>query len=257
MVEALAVASGKGGTGKTTATLALGMGLAERYDVTVIDTDTGMANMLFHAGLADVPVTLHDLLQEDSTVPVSEAVYHRHGMDIVPCGTSLDAFSDANPDRLQAVIADLAEQTDVLLLDSPATLGSRNAVLPIVIADRIVLVVQPTIPAITDGLKVQEYATAYGTDVAGLVFNKVHDPAEVSRISDRAGDYVDGPILGTVPMDDAAREARKAGSPLLAHAPDSPAGQAFASIASDLHVETSAPDRVAGRFRNAVIPDGP
>lgn len=99
MVEALAVASGKGGTGKTTATLALGMGLAERYDVTVIDTDTGMANMLFHAGLADVPVTLHDLLQEDSTVPVSEAVYHRHGMDIVPCGTSLEAFSDANPDR--------------------------------------------------------------------------------------------------------------------------------------------------------------
>ena len=257
MVEALAVASGKGGTGKTTATLALGMGLAERYDVTVIDTDTGMANMLFHAGLADVPVTLHDLLQEDSTVPVSEAVYHRHGMDIVPCGTSLDAFSDANPDRLQAVIADLAEQTDVLLLDSPATLGSRNAVLPIVIADRIVLVVQPTIPAITDGLKVQEYATAYGTDVAGLVFNKVHDPAEVSRISDRAGDYVDGPILGTVPMDDAAREARKAGSPLLAHAPDSSAGQAFASIASDLAIETSAPDRVAGRFRNAVIPDGP
>lgn len=257
MVEALAVASGKGGTGKTTATLALGMGLAERYDVTVIDTDTGMANLLFHAGLADVPVTLHDLLQEDSTVPVSEAVYHRYGMDIVPCGTSLDAFSDADPARLQAVIADLAAQTDVLLLDSPATLGSRDAVLPIVIADRIVLVVQPTIPAITDGLKVQEYATAYGTGVAGLVFNKVHEPAEVSRISERAGDYVDGPVLGTVPMDDAAREARKAGTPLVAHAPDSPAGQAFSSIAAELSVAPATADRVADRFRNAVIPDGP
>ena len=37
MVEAFAVASGKGGTGKTTSTLALGMALAEQYDVTVVD----------------------------------------------------------------------------------------------------------------------------------------------------------------------------------------------------------------------------
>ncbi|MDZ7849343.1 MAG: P-loop NTPase [Halodesulfurarchaeum sp.] len=257
MVEVLAVASGKGGTGKTTATLALGMGLAEQHDVTVIDTDTGMANLLFHAGLEDVPVTLHDLLREGATVPVSEAVYHRYGMDIVPCGTSLDAFRDADPSRLQSVIADLAARTDVLLLDSPATLGSRDAVLPIVIADRIVLVVQPTIPAITDGLKVQEYATAYGTGVAGLLFNKVHDPESVTRIADRAGEYLVGPVLGSVPMDEAAREARKAGTPLLAHAPDSSAGQAFTSVAANLDVRPSPADGVADRFRNAVIPDSP
>lgn len=257
MVEVLAVASGKGGTGKTTATLSLGMGLAEHHDVTVIDTDTGMANLLFHAGLEDVPVTLHDLLRDGSTVPASEAVYHRHGMDIVPCGTSLDAFRDADPNRLQSVIADLADRTEVLMLDSPATLGSRDAVLPIVIADRIVLVVQPTIPAITDGLKVQEYATAYGTGVAGLVFNKVHDTESVDRIADRASDYLDGPILGSVPADEAAREARKAGTPLLAHAPDSPAGRAFASIATELDIRGSPVVGVADRFRNAVIPDAP
>ncbi|MFB6110356.1 MAG: AAA family ATPase [Halodesulfurarchaeum sp.] len=257
MVTVLAVASGKGGTGKTTATLALGMGLADRYDVTVVDTDTGMANLLFHAGLADVPVTLQDLLVEERAVSVSDAVYHRFGMDIVPCGTSLTAFREADPERLQSVIATLAAQTDVLLLDSPATLGSKDAVLPVVIADRVVLVVQPTIPAITDGLKVQEYATAYGTDVAGLLFNKVHDAEAVSRITDRAGEYVAGPILEAVPMDEAAREARKAGTPLLAHAPDSPAGKAFASIASELEIDAEDPERVADRFRNAVIPDAP
>ncbi|MFW5965523.1 MAG: P-loop NTPase [Halodesulfurarchaeum sp.] len=256
MVEVLAVASGKGGTGKTTATLALGMALAERYSVTVVDTDTGMANLLFHAGLADVPVTLHDLLT-DSEASLEAATYRRFGMDIVPCGTSLDAFRNADPERLQSVIADLAEETDVLLLDSPATLGSRDAVLPVVIADRIVLVVQPTIPAITDGLKVQEYATTYGTDIAGLVFNKVHEPAAVERIIDRAADYVAGPILGTVPMDEAAREARKEGTPLLAHAPESPAGQAFSSAADGLALDPSDPDRVADRFRSAVIPDAP
>ena len=257
MVEAIAVASGKGGTGKTTATLALGMGLAEHYDVTVVDTDTGMANLLFHAGLEDVPVTLHDLLVGDRSVRLEDAVYHRFGMDIVPCGTSLEAFQAADPDRLTDVIADLARETDVLLLDSPATLGSRGAVLPIVLADRVVLVVQPTIPAITDGLKVQEYATAYGTGVAGLLFNKVHEPEAVTRITERAGEYVDGPILGTVPMDDAAREARKHGTPLLAHAPESEAAKAFAEAAENIDVDASSPERVADRFRNAVIPDGP
>lgn len=257
MVAVLAVASGKGGTGKTTATLALGMGLADRYDVTVLDTDTGMANLLFHAGLEDVPVTLQDLLRPEADATVEEAVYQRYGMDIVPCGTSLEAFQDADPERLQSVIADLAERTELLLLDSPATLGSRDAVLPIVIADGIVLVVQPTIPAITDGLKVQEYAETYGTEVAGLLFNKVHDPAAVERIGDRAGQYLDGPVLGTVPADEAAREARKAGTPLLAHAPASEAGQAFQAIADEIDVDGAPADGVANRFRNAVIPDRP
>ncbi len=255
MVEALAIASGKGGTGKTTATLALGMGLAETHDVTVVDTDTGMANLLFHAGLEDVPVTLHDLLVADRDVAIEDAVYHRFGMDIVPCGTSLQAFQAADPDRLTDVIAELARDTDVLLLDSPATLGSRGAVLPVVLADRVVLVVQPTIPAITDGLKVQEYATAYGTGVAGLLFNKVHEPESVDRITDQAGSYVDGPLLGTVPMDDAAREARKQGTPLLAHAPESNAARAFADAADAIDVQDSGPAAVADRFRNAVIPD--
>jgi len=153
MVEALAVASGKGGTGKTTSTLALGMALATDYDVTVIDADTGMANLLFHAGLDDVETTLHDVLIEGGA-SVHEATYNRFGMRVVPCGTSLAAFETADPDRLRAAVADLASDTDVLLLDSPAALGSKSAVLPVVLADRVVVVLQPTIPALSDGLKV-------------------------------------------------------------------------------------------------------
>lgn len=257
MVEALAVASGKGGTGKTTATLALGMALAADYDVTVVDTDTGMANLLFHAGLSDVDVTLHDLLIAEQDVELDAATYRRFGMQIVPCGTSLESFRAADPERLQDVIADLAADTDVLLLDSPATIASRGAVLPVALADRIVLVVQPTIPALTDALKVQEYATAYGTGVAGVLFNKVHDPDSVDQVVERAERYFEGPILGTVPMDDAARAARKAGVPLLAHAANSEAAQGFRDAASAVHPDIGEPAAVADRFRNAVVPDPP
>jgi septum site-determining protein MinD len=255
MVEAFAVASGKGGTGKTTSTLALGMALAERYDVTVIDADTGMANLLFHAGLADVETTLHDVLIEGGA-PVEAATYERFGMRVVPCGTSLAAFEAADPERLRAAVADLAADTDVILLDSPATLASKSAVLPIVLADRVLVVLQPTIPALSDGLKVQEYALSYGTGVAGVLFNRVRDE-DIERIASQAGRYFEGPTLAAVPESDAAAAARRAGEPLLAHAPDSPAARAYRRAAERLDVRAGEADRVAERFRHAVIPEPP
>jgi len=211
MVEAFAVASGKGGTGKTTSTLALGMALAEEHDVTVVDADTGMANLLFHAGLDDATVTLHDLLVEGTATAVSEATYDRFGLSVVPCGTSLAGFEAAEPGRLREVVAELASDTDVLLLDSPAALGSKSAVLPVVLADRVVVVVEPTIPALSDGLKVQEYARSYGTETAGVLFNKVRDDA--ADVAEQAEQRFGGPVLANVPDSDAVRAARRAGSP--------------------------------------------
>jgi septum site-determining protein MinD len=257
MVEAFAVASGKGGTGKTTSTLALGMALAEEHDVTVIDADTGMANLLFHTGLDDADTTLHDLLLADADATVEDAVYEQFGLSVVPCGTSLTAFSEADPTRLRDVVATLARDTDVLLLDSPAALGSKSAILPLVLADRSIVVLQPTIPALSDGLKVQEYARSYGTETAGVVFNRVHDDANVERVAERAGDYFGGTQLGAVPDSDAVRAARRAGEPLLAHAPETPAADAFRSAAERLDVRAGDEATVADRFQSAVVPDPP
>ena len=256
MVEAFAVASGKGGTGKTTTTLALGMALSREHDVTVVDADTGMANLLFHAGLAEVDITLHDLLIDERDATVDAAVYDRFGMHVVPCGTDLADFEAADPERLRRVVADLARNTDVLLLDSAAALGSKSAVLPVVLADRIVTVLQPTIPSLSDGLKVREYARSYGTGDAGLLFNKVHDVAAVDRIADRAGRYFDR-VLASVPDSDAAREARRAGRPLLDHAPRSEAAAAFRRAADRIEVRDGDRGAVADRFRSAVVPDPP
>ncbi|PSP55337.1 chromosome partitioning protein ParA [Halobacteriales archaeon QS_1_67_19] len=257
MVEAFAVASGKGGTGKTTTTVALGMALADEYDVTIVDADTGMANLLFHTGLTEADATLHDLLVEDTAASVGEAVYDRFGMRVVPCGTSLAGFEAADPERLRAVVADLAADADVLLLDSAAALGSKSAVLPIVLADRVVVVLQPTIPALSDGLKVQEYAHSYGTETAGVLFNKVHDPEATAGVAEKAERYFDGPTLATVPDSEAARAARREGEPLLAHAPESAAARAYREAAATLDVRPGASDDVADRFRSAVVPDTP
>jgi len=254
MVEVFAVASGKGGTGKTTSTLALGMALSSEYDVTVIDADTGMANMLFHAGLSNVDTTLHEVLAGDA--PIEEAVYECFGIDVVPCGTSLSGFRQAEPNRLQDVITTLATDTDVILLDSAAALGSRSAVLPVVLADRVVIVLQPTVPSLSDGLKVQEYASTYGTEVAGVLFNRVAEDEAIETITGKAQRYFGGQTLATVPESEAARAARRANKPLLAYAPDSAAATAYREAADALTVQNGSPAAVADRFRNAIVPDG-
>ncbi len=253
MVEVFAVASGKGGTGKTTSTLALGMALAREHDVTVIDADTGMANILFHAGLTEAEPTLHEVLAGDAAVEA--ATYDRFGMRVVPCGTSLAGFREADPSRLREVVATIAADAEVILLDSPAALGSRTAVLPIVLADRIVVVLQPTVPSLSDGLKVQEYATTYGTGVAGLLFNRVTDDAAIDKIAGKAERYFEGETLASVPESDAARAARRASEPLLAHAPESGAAAAYRRAADRLEVREGLSADVAERFQSAVIPE--
>jgi len=143
----------------------------------------------------------------------------------------------------------------VLLLDSPATLDSKSAVLPIVLADRVIVVLNPTIPAISDGLKVQEYALSYGSDIAGTVFNRAR--GDVSDVREKAERYFDGPTLATVPESDTVQAARSAGVPLLTHAPESQAAEAFRTAAGRLSPNDGDSADVAERFRTAVIPDPP
>ena len=174
---------------------------------------------------------------------------------MVPCGTSLAGFREADPSRLRDVVAAIAADNEVILLDSPAALGSRTAVLPIMLADRIVVVLQPTVPSLSDGLKVQEYAVTYGTGVAGLLFNRVTDDAAIDEIAEKAQRYFEGETLATVPESDAARAARRASEPLLAHAPESAAADAYRQAADRLNVREGLSADVADRFRSAVIPE--
>jgi septum site-determining protein MinD len=92
-----------------------------------------------------------------------------------------------------------------------------------------------------------------------VLFNRVRPDEDVKAISEQAARYFGGTTLASVPESDAVRAARRAGEPLLAHAPGDPAADAFHEAASKLDVragDAGAAD-VADRFRSAVIPDRP
>ena len=74
MIKAYTITSGKGGVGKTTLTVNLGISLAllnrETY---ILDADIGMANMSLILGMDDVPVTLHEVLPGKANI--EDAIY--------------------------------------------------------------------------------------------------------------------------------------------------------------------------------------
>jgi septum site-determining protein MinD len=85
MSETFAVASDKGETSTTTVTLARGIALAKAgRDETVVDADTEMTTLLFHPGLDNADIALHDLLVDGRAATVTDATYGRFGMRVVP-----------------------------------------------------------------------------------------------------------------------------------------------------------------------------
>ncbi|HEY9247392.1 MAG TPA: AAA family ATPase, partial [Candidatus Methanoperedens sp.] len=134
------IASGKGGTGKTTTVLNLGTALAMLGKKTIVlDADLGMANLGLLLGLEKSKTTLHEVLS--GTAKINEALYEGpSGLKVVPSGLSLKGFQNSNPDKLKEVMAALIEGMDYLLIDAPAGI-SKDGVIPLAIADKIILVV--------------------------------------------------------------------------------------------------------------------
>jgi septum site-determining protein MinD len=232
MVKAYTIASGKGGTGKTTVTVNLGAMLAyfgkETY---ILDADVGMANLGIVLGLEKVPVTLHEVLAGKASV--SEAIYEGpFGVKVVPSGISLKGFQNANPDRLRDVMRELVGRCDFLIIDAPAGI-SRDGVIPLAIADEVILVVNPEISSIVDALKTKILTELVGGHVMGAILNRA--TMENTELSVEKMEKVLGvKIIGIIPEDSNVRRSSAYKTPIVVKYPNSDASRAMKKIAADI-----------------------
>ncbi len=235
------IASGKGGTGKTTTTLNLGTALAMLGKKTIVlDADIGMANLGLLLGLEKSKITLHEVLSGSANI--NEAVYEGPaGLKVVPSGLSLRGFQNSKPDKLKEVMGALIEGMDYVLIDAPAGI-SKDGVIPLAIADKVILVVNPELASMADALKTKALTEMLGRYIEGVVLNRAElEKTEINR--NKVSELLGAKVLEMVPEDANVRRSAAFKVPIVVRAPKSPASIAFkrlaASIAGEKFTETS------------------
>jgi septum site-determining protein MinD len=236
-----AVASGKGGVGKTTTAVNVAHELADvGHDVVVVDADLAMTNLGRVLGVDHEP-TLHDVLAGEAAL--SEAVHTESEVAVVPGSADIDSFRAADPSELGGVIKRLRTAFDIVLVDTGAGVD-HEAMVSCGIADDVVLVTTPDEMAVTDTEKSQSMVEKVDGAVLGVVVTR-GDESTAGDVADRLGTD----LLGVVPDDPETVGAE----PVVDTAPESAVAAAYEELAGTLAVTVEA--GAAGGDEQAVTTD--
>jgi septum site-determining protein MinD len=230
MARIISVLSGKGGVGKTTLVSNLGTALVKRGKrVTILDANVTTPNLSLHLGIPLYPVTLHDVLKND--IPIESATYDHHtGLKVVPASLSTEALKGIDIEKLENALARLMEKNDIIIVDSAAGLG-KEAMAAINVADDLIVITNPELPAVTDALKTIRIAQENRINVLGVVVNRVKGlKHEMSMNEIRA--MLEVPIISIVPEDIAIPKSISSKTPVVHHKPRSRSSIQFQRLAS-------------------------
>lgn len=222
----LAVAGAKGGVGKTTTSINLGAALTDAgADVAIVEADLAMANVADFISVDD-GADLHDVLTGEASV--AEASHETAAGTVLPSGTDLSGFANADVDELAHVVDDLRNDHDLILLDTGAGV-SYESVLPLALADATILVSTPRVASVRDASKTAELVDRVGGDVLGVVLTMSGTGS--TPPTERIAEFVGTDLLGHVGDDPAIPTSQDHRRSVLAEAPDSPAANAYRDIA--------------------------
>ena len=223
----IAVTGGKGGVGKSTTTINLAVSLRmDGYAVAIIDADVEMPNLVEMLGI-ESDETIHDVLSgnadaEDALVEIGE------GFGAIPGDPSISGYAAIEPTRLETVVGALEERYDVVLLDTGAGL-SYDDIMPLGLADEIVLVSSPDPAAVENAKRTKAFVERLNRPIRGVVVTKADGSVDGS-----IAEEFDTDLLAVVPEDEAVRLSTAAGKPLEIYAPNSPAAQAYRQLEANL-----------------------
>ena len=206
MNAAIAIASGKGGTGKTTTCACLASALCkENKKVLAIDCDFGLRNLDLALGLYDSVV--FDLSDAISGVCSSHDTIIHHpklaGLDFI-CAPQDESKTNFSPQDFATFVRDFIPEYDYILLDCPASIGHAFKC-SIAAANQAIVVTIPQMYALRDAQKIADIITDNGISDAKILVNMVrrrYIKKGYSKNIDEIIDIVSLPLIGIVPYDE-------------------------------------------------------
>ena len=256
----LAVASGKGGVGKSTVSVNLACALARLgLKVGLLDADVYGPSIPRMLGLTDEPVVgAGGKLQPISVFGIKAMSIGLMVDEAAPMIWRGPMASSALNQMLNDVAwGSEAEPLDVLVIDMPPGTGDIQLTLAQKVAvSGAVVVSTPQAVALIDVRRGISMFEKTHVPILGVVENMAYftDPTTGAAIEifGRGGaretaETLGAPFLGEVPIDIALRQACDDGKPFVIDQPDSPAGRAFMDIAVAVAagLEAGADDRPA------------
>ena len=247
-----AVASGKGGVGKSTvaANLAVALAGAGRR-VALLDADVWGFSIPRLLGLTRSPLVLGSLL-----VPVPA-----YGVDVVSVGLLTEETTPViwrGPmlhKMLEQFVADVYwDEPDILVIDMPPGTGDVALSISRLLPDsELIVVTTPQATAYRVAQRAAAMARRVGLRVAGVVENMswftAPDGARHELWGRGGGEVLAAelgvPLLGQIPFDPVLREAGDAGVPVAVADPRSAAAQVIDSVAAELAAQR--PTRIRRR----------
>lgn len=237
----VAVTSGKGGVGKSSIVVNLGLTLA-RYGrrVCILDADTGLANVNILLGLRPGRSLEHVLAGE---CPIEDIMLEAaHGLKVIPGANGISECVNLDPARQRRLVTELSRvegDFDYLLLDTAA--GISETTLDFVsAADEVLLVITPEPTSLTDAFSLLKLAMRRQPVACEVVVNMAANFNEARNVFQRfhgaVAKYLDADVsfLGFIQRDESMRTAVSLQHPVSLFPEADPSSRPFQRLADAL-----------------------
>ncbi len=239
----IAIASGKGGVGKTNISTNLAYSLAKRgKKVLVLDADLNLANVDILLGLTPKYNLHHVFLGQKRLDEI--LVDAPGGFQILPASSGIMDMAELTEDQklyFLAEISELGNDIDIMIIDTAAGIN-KNVIYFTLASQEKVIVLTPEPTSLTDAYAlIKVLSTQHDVRKFRILVNSAHSEKEalavyrqLSMVADRFLDSLSLDYLGFLPFDQKLSQAVRAQRLVVDLSPTAEISSSFSTLADQI-----------------------